>query len=73
VHDDELLAIVPHGIERAAGIRVIAEMAGESVRRVRDHLRDLERAGQVIDTRGAVVGGMRLYHYWYRPAPAASG
>jgi DNA-binding IscR family transcriptional regulator len=66
VHDD-ILAFVPHGIERAAGIRVVAEMAGLPARRTRDMLRDLERAGLVIDTKGAVVGGMRLYHYWYRP------
>jgi hypothetical protein len=64
---DEILAIVPHGIERAAGIRVIAEMVGESAGRTLDMLRDLERAGLVADTRGAVIGGMMKFHYWYRP------
>jgi DNA-binding Lrp family transcriptional regulator len=59
--------MLPHGIEWSIGIRNIAEMIGTTPERALEVLRELEVAGLVATTNGAVVNGMMRYHYWYRP------
>ncbi len=63
---NELLEILPIGIGRCVGIRVLAEMIRVSPEKALAMLRELEAKGLAVCTRGETCGRRCLWNFWYR-------